>query len=52
MSCSEGRHLNCLGRIKPDDYPPNCECDCHTKGSNVASQGKYVPNHGEGRKGT
>lgn len=43
--CSQGKHLNCLGRINPEDYPPNCECECHGKsGANAPSHGRYVPN--------
>lgn len=43
--CSQGRHLNCLGRIKPNDYPPNCQCDCHKAfGGNTPSHGRQVPN--------
>lgn len=49
-SCATGKHLNCLGRVRPTDYPPNCGCACHTKGANVASHGKYVPNIGEGKR--
>lgn len=44
LPCGEGKHLNCYGRINPTDYPPNCTCECHTKGINVPSHGRYVPN--------
>jgi hypothetical protein len=41
--CTQGKHLNCLGRINRGDYPPNCGCDCH-KRSNTPSHGRDVPN--------